>query len=152
VIVLTIITILAVFVALQPIIPTSAERFSEVGILGPQQTFANYTKTIRENQTFPLYGFVENNQGVAEYYKLLVKLGNSSTVVSNSTSANAPALSGYSIVLNDGQNSTFPMNLSINRTGTNLRLIFELWMFNVTTSSFAYTGLWDQLWINVTST
>ena len=35
--------------------------------------------------------------------------------------------------------------------GLNQRLIFELWMFNTTTASFAYTGLFNQLWLNVTT-
>ncbi len=152
VVALAIVTILAVFVALQPIIPTNSERFSAIGVLGPQQTIANYPKTVAKNQPFLLYGFVQNNQGPVEYYQVLVKLGNNDTIVSNTTSASAPVLARYSSVLNYGENITFPMNLSINHNGTNLRLIFELWMFNTTTSAFAYTGNWGQLWMNVTST
>jgi len=42
--------------------------------------------------------------------------------------------------------------LSVNRSGTNTRIIFELWSYNVPNSGFEYTGLWNQILLNVTST
>lgn len=152
VIALVVVTILAVFAAVQPIIPYNASHFSELGVLGSQQKFANYPTNITRGQSFVLYAYVGNHEGVVEYYKVLVKLGNNNTVVSNTTSANAPVISSYSYVLNDGQNTTFPMNLSINQSATNLRMIFELWTLSTSNASFSYTGLWNQLWVNVTST
>lgn len=151
VIALAIVTILLVFVAVQPLIPYNSEQFSELGTLGPQKTIANYPTTLTVNQNFLLYGYIGNHQGTVEYYTLFVKLGNVNTIISNTTSSNAPVLSTYSYVLNNGQNTTFPMNLSIGQNGTNLRLILELWMYNQSSSAFSYTGLWNQLWINVTS-
>ncbi|MDH2901930.1 MAG: DUF1616 domain-containing protein [archaeon] len=152
IIALAIITILAVFVAVQPIIPSNSEHFSELGILGPQQTIANYPSNITKGQAFSLYAYVGNHEGGVEYYQVLVKLViNTSYVISNTTSANAPIISSYSYVLDNGKNTTLPMNLSVNQTGTNLRLLFELWSFDTSSSSFSYTGLTDQLWLNVTT-
>ena len=82
---------------------------------------------------------------------MLIKLGNQTTPVSNATSAAAPVIASYSRVLDNNQSWTFPINLSINETGTNLKIIFELWSYNVTSSTFDYTGLWNQLYVNVTS-
>lgn len=152
VIALVVVTILCVFVAIEPIIPSNSEHFSELGILGPQQTIANYPNSLKSGEPFLLYGYIGNHEGMAEYYALYVKLGNNNTVVSNVTAASAPVISSYSYILGSGQNTTFPMNLSIGQNGTNLRMIFELWSFNKTRSSFSYTGLWNQLWINVTAT
>ena len=152
VIALAIITILAVFVAVQPVIPSNSEHFSELGILGPQQTIANYPTNITKGEAFSLYAYVGNHEGASEYYQVLVKLvTNTNYVISNTTSANAPIISSYSYVLDNGRNTTLPMNLSINQTGTNLRLVFELWSFDSLSSSFSYSGLTDQLWVNVTS-
>lgn len=151
VIALVVITILAVFVALQPVIPSNSEHFSELGILGPQQTIANYPTTLTKGHPFLLYAYLGNHEGTAEYYELVVKLGNASTVISNATAANAPVISTYSYALDDGKNTTLPMQLSINENGTNLRILFELWSFDTTSSAFTFAGLTDQLWVNVTS-
>lgn len=147
---LALVTILGVFVAIQPLIPTTNERFSELGVLGPNQTIANYPTVLKLGQHFLIYGYIGNHEGAVSDYQLLIKLGNQSTLVTNSTSSTAPLLASYYHVLDDNQNFTFPINLSLNRTGTNIKIIFELWSFNTTSSSFQYTGLWNQLYVNVT--
>jgi uncharacterized membrane protein len=148
---LVLVTILAVFVAVQPLIPSNAEQFSELGILGPTKTLGGYPTNLTAGQVFMLYGYVGNHEGVVSYYKVFVKLGNQNTVVSNSTYANVPILSTHSLVLDNNQSSTFPIGLSVGQTGTNLKLIFELWRLDTTTSQFGYTGLGNYLLINVTS-
>lgn len=150
-VVLVIICLLAGLLVAQPLIPSNNQRFSELGVLGSQKTLANYPRSLTINQTFLVYGYIGNHEGAVSYYEMYVKLGNSSTTVSNVTSANAPTLATYSYVIPDGQNMTFPIDLSINHVGTNLRLIFELWSYNSTSSNFDYTGLWNQLWVNVTA-
>jgi uncharacterized membrane protein len=146
---LLLVTILAVFVAVQPLIPSNSEHFSELGILGPTKTLGGYPTNLTAGQEFMLYGYVGNYEGVVNYYKVMVKLGNQNTVVSNSTYANVPTLSEYSLVLDNNQSSTFPIRLSVGRTGTNLKLIFELWRFNTTISQFGYAGKSDFLSVNV---
>ncbi|MGI0079042.1 MAG: DUF1616 domain-containing protein [Nitrososphaerales archaeon] len=150
-VVLVIICLVAGTVVAQPFFPSNGSHFSALAVLGPQQTISGYPTNVSTNQTFLLYGFIGNYEGVVSSYELFVKLGNTSTIISNSTSANAPVVARYSYVVADGQNVTFPMNLSINRAGNNLRLIFELWSYDPSVSNFTYTGLWNQLWLNVTS-
>lgn len=148
---LVLITILAVFVAIQPLLPSNSEKFSELGVLGANQTIANYPANLVTGQHFLLYGYVGNHEGTAYYYKVLVKLGNQTTEISNSTSAKAPIIGTYLQILLNNQSWTFPIYLSVNRTGTNLKLIFELWDYNSTASNFEYDGLWNQIYLNVTS-
>jgi uncharacterized membrane protein len=148
---LVIVTILAVFAAVQPLIPTNSEKFSELGILGPNQTIANYPTSLKVGQPFSLYGYIGNHEGLVEYYRLLIKLGNQSTQISNSSSADLLPLLTYSRIIDDNQSWVFPIGMSINQTGTNLKLIFELWAYNETLGAFQYTGLWDQLYLNVSS-
>ena len=149
---LVLITTLTVFVALQPILPSNSELYSELGILGPSQIIGGYPTNVTMGQQISLYGYVGNHEGVVTYYEMLVKFGNNSTQISNSTSADAPILASYFHVLGNNQSWTFPVDFSVNQSGTNQRLIFELWSYNKTTSAFSYMGLWNQLWINVTST
>lgn len=148
---LAVVTILAVFAAVSPILPSNAEKFSELGVLGPSQQIGGYPSTAVVGHSFLLYAYVGNHEGGVSYYEVLVKAGNQGTAVSNSTSADVPPILSRSLVLQDNSSTVFPVNLAMPTAGLNQRLIFELWMFNSTTTQFAYTGLWNQLWINVTS-
>jgi uncharacterized membrane protein len=127
------------------------EPFSELGVLGPTQKISGYPTTLTVGQEFLLYGYVGNQEGTLNYYQVLVKLGNQGTTISNSTYASAPQLSSYGLVLANNQSSIFPVRLFIDNPGLNQRVIFELWMFNDTSSKFAYTGLYNQIWVNVTA-
>ncbi|MDG6902849.1 MAG: extracellular solute-binding protein, partial [Nitrososphaerota archaeon] len=50
------------------------------------------------------------------------------------------------------QNQTYlePITLSLDHNGTNVRLVFELWVFQTNTSSFAFDNRINQLYLNVT--
>jgi uncharacterized membrane protein len=128
------------------------EKFSELGVLGPNQTIGGYPTRVVVGHSFLLYGFVGNHEGIAENYRLLVKLGNQSTPVTNATYAVAPLLATFWRIIDSNQNWLFPMNLTISQAGVYTKLIFELWYYNLSNSSFAYKGLWNQILMNVTLT
>ena len=148
-IILACITILIIVAAIAPLISVGRPKYSGLGILGPDQTARGYPTSVAVNQSFLLYGFVENHEGNVENYELLVKLGNQATVVSNATYASAPVLASFWRFVRENETWTFPMNLTLSQAGNNMRVIFELWSFDVPASSFVYTGLWDQIWLNV---
>ena len=147
---LVLVTILAVFATIQPILPANSQPFSELGVLGPSQTIGGYPTSVVAGHSFLLYGYIGNHEGASSYYQFLVKVGNQTTQISNSTFAQTPVIYTYSHVLENNQTTTFPLTLTLGSQGTNVRLIFELWSYNVTTSSYGYTGLYAQLWLNVT--
>jgi uncharacterized membrane protein len=147
---LAVVTMLGVLAAVYPVIPLNSEHFSELGVLGPDQKIGGYPTTVTVGQQILLYGYVGNHEGVPSYYQVLVKLGNQSTVVSNSTAASARVIFTHYQVLNDNKSAVFPISLTLGDPATNERLVFELWSFNATSSTFVYTGLWDQFWVNVT--
>jgi uncharacterized membrane protein len=144
------VTIFAVFAALQPILPSNAEKSSDFGILGPNMSIGGYPANVTLGTAVHLYLYLVNHEGAVTYYQVLVKLGNDATQVSNTTASDAPEISSYSFVLADNESSTFPISLTLGTIGSNLKLIFELWSYNVSSSEFAYTGLSDQLLVNVT--
>ena len=49
---LILLAIVGIFVALQPLLPSTAEKFSELGVLGPNQTIANYPTALKTGQPF----------------------------------------------------------------------------------------------------
>jgi uncharacterized membrane protein len=147
--VLLLVTGSIVTAALLPLLPVREERFSELGVLGPGRTVGSYPRSVRVNQSFLLYGLVENHQRAVENYRVLAKSGNQSTVITNNTYANAPVIGTYWHILVDNQTWVFPMNLTLNHAGVNTRLIFELWSYNATNLAFEYSGLWNQVWLDV---
>lgn len=143
-------TALAVLAAVYPVLPANNQPFSALGVLGPNRDIGGYPTNVTVGQQVLLYGYVGDHEGTAAYYQFVVKLGNQSTVVSNSTAADAPVVFTRYQVLANNASVTFPVQLSLSTPGTDERLIFELWSFNPGTSHFSYTGLWNQLILNVT--
>jgi len=150
-VILASITIIIVIATLAPFLPVREQRFSELGVLGPNQTIKGYPTSVVVNQSFLLYGLVGNHEGNVENYQLVVKLGNQTTIVTNTTYATAPVMATYWHILRENETWLFPMNLSVNHVGNNTRIIFELWSYHIPTSGFKYTGVWNHIWLNVTS-
>jgi uncharacterized membrane protein len=150
-IILVSVALLVIIAAIAPLISVREPRYSELGILGPNRTTSGYPTVVPVNQSFLLYGFVKNHEGHVEDYQLLVKVGNQTTTVSNATYADAPVISTFWQILRENETWTFPMNLSLNQAGNDTRIIFELWSYAVPSSIYEYTGLWDQIWLNVTA-
>jgi hypothetical protein len=124
------------------------EQFSELGVLGPNQTIGNYPSEVVSGSSVNLYVYVENDLASPAWYSVIVKLGDNSTQVNP---APVPATLALDEVLLPGENGTLPVTVTLTNVGTDQRLIFELWQFNSTTGTFQYTQLWDQLWVNVTA-
>ncbi len=151
--VLVLVTIILILAALQPIFSpfSSVQRNSQLGLLGPNETASNYPTNVTVNHPFAIYGYLANEEGTSQYYNVMVKLGNQTTLINSSAPANAPIVTEYFHVLNNNQTYIFPMNLSISQAGTGKHLIFELWSYQLTSSGwkFVYTGIFDQLTLNV---
>lgn len=150
--VLGVIAILLIFGIVQPLFPFDIHHYSELGILGPDRTVSSFPTSAHVGQVISLYGFIGNHEGDVRYYDVVAKFGNKSTTVSNITSAKGPILLNYSVILGNNESFVFPMNITIPNAGENQRIIFELWNYNISQSEFDYTGLWNQVWINVSST
>ena len=127
----------------------NVEPFSELGILGPNQKIADYPSSVLTGQNFTLYLYVGNHEGQVTYYQVLVKLGNQSNASINASLPVQP-IASYSMVLLDNQTYLEPITLSLNHNGTNVRLVFELWVFETNSSSFAFDNRVNQLYLNVT--
>jgi uncharacterized membrane protein len=149
--VIAFVTVLALFVVWQPLIMKNNDNFSELLVLGPNQNLSGYPNQVNVSQRILLYAFVYNHEGKVEYYQLVVKLGNQSTLVSNEAPANAIVIITRQRIVQEGGNYTFPLMLSLNSTGINERIIFELWDYDPSASNFRYMGIWNEIWLNVTS-
>lgn len=125
------------------------EPFSEIGLLGPKKKIGDYPREVIVGEPIKLYLYLGNHEGKVMYYVILVKLGNRSTFVNSTIPADAPVIDVYERILAHNETCLIPVILRINRTGINLRLIFEMWIYDENLE-LKYHGRWLQLWINVT--
>ena len=151
--VVIVILIASAAVSVYPILEEGrvVEPFSELGVLGPNGKLGDYPRNLVVGQEFNLFLYVGNHEGVSEYYQVQVKLGDSAHNVSDTTPLDAPIATMYETVLGDGSNTTIPVKMSISQPGTNVRLVFELWRYDVNVHRFVYHQRWTQLWLNVTA-
>ncbi len=147
---LVVIAIILIVLAVQPLAQIPQQGYSELGVLGPNQTIGGYPTNVVVGKPLVLYGFVGDHEGFIEYYQILVKLGSANTNVSNVMSENAPIILSFSRVLDNNQSYIFPINITLSSPSSNTVLIFELWQYSSSQSSFIFTGLWDKIHINVT--
>jgi uncharacterized membrane protein len=139
-------------VAAYPIIAEyrgTVEPFSELGILGPNKMLGDYPNEIGVDQPLKLYIYVGNHEGKIQYYRVVAKLGNINSTVSDSEALDAPVFAYWDIVLPNEENSTIPIQLSISKVGLNQRLVFELHNYDDEIGNFVYHQRWTQLWLNV---
>lgn len=127
----------------------NVEPFSELGILGPNQKIADYPTHVLTGQNFTLYLYVGNHEGQAMYYDVVAKLGDRSSVINENVSLASPPIASYGTVLLNNQTYLSPITLSLDHNGTNVRLVFELWVYQPNSSSFVYDHRFTQLWMNI---
>ena len=151
-VVLAIIVVVGVFAASQTIYAGRVvEPFSELGLLGPNKKIGDYPKEVVVGLPYRLYIYVGNHEGEVKYYRVLIKLGDAETFINETTPADAPIIHSFDQVLMHNQTVIRPYDMVINSTGTNLRLLVELWSFDPERDEFVYTGRWNQLWLNATA-
>lgn len=141
-------------IAVYPVLSANrvVEPFTELGVLGQYGKLGDYPKEVRVDEKFNLFLYLGNHEGRAQYYRVLAKLGNQASNVSDTQPMDAPIFASWDVLLGNEQNRTMPVTLSIGEAGVNLRLVFELYRFNTESSGFVYHERWTQLWMNVTKT
>jgi len=126
------------------------EPFSELGLLGPGRKIGDYPREVVAGLPFTLNIYVGNHEGKTAYYKVLVKVGDNSSLINESTPLSAEPITEVRAVLTHNSSQTIPVNITLYEPATRLRLVFEMWVFNETAGLFSYHGRWNQLWLNVT--
>lgn len=128
------------------------EPYSEIGVLGSRGKIGDYPRQLAVGQRFNLTIYVGNYEGRAEYYRVMAKVGDEQSTITDIVPMNVPPFSYWDFILMNGQNSSLPVTLAINEAGLNRRLVFELHIFDSDSSDFVYHQRWIQLWMNVTET
>jgi hypothetical protein len=161
------------------------EHFSELYLLGPDQTAGNYPFDIAVGQNYSIYVGVGNQLGSSAYYVLYVKLGNETDQMPNNTLGTPSSLQPlyeYRFSIQDSMNweslLTFSVSnasssgnnshintLQINGVTFNVdkpvmwdsksatfkyQLLFELWIYNSSSSAISFNDRFVDLQLNLT--
>jgi uncharacterized membrane protein len=151
-VIMLVILSLGVLTAVPPILPDRVvEPFTELGILGPNLKLGDYPESVEVGESFTLYLYLGNHESRVMFYRTLVKFGGELSFASETEPMDAPVIASYDHVVLNENNVTRQMSLSAEITGTNRRLVFELYKYDEDAGDFVYSGEWVQLWMNVTS-
>jgi len=126
------------------------EPFSALGLLNKNAKIGDYPREVVAGTPFQLNVYIENHEGKTMYYKILVKLGNKTSIINETTPLNTQPILELRTILPHNTSIIIPVNITIYQPTTNLRLVFEMWIFNETTQTFTYYNRWNQLWLNIT--
>lgn len=140
-------------VAIYPVLSTNVviEPFSEIGILGANGKLGDYPKSVTVGNKFNLFVYVGDHEGKSEYYRIQVKLCDEKDNITDTQPLTKDPIISWDLFLMDNQNITFPVTLSLNESGVNKRLVFELNIFEPSNNDFIFKSR-AQLWLNVTKT
>jgi uncharacterized membrane protein len=126
------------------------EPFSELGLLDSSGKIGKYPKEVAAGSPLLLNVYVGNHEGRAVYYRVLVKAGDKSSFINASTPLPAEPLIDIRTILSHNSSRIIPVNVVLNKPAVNVRLVFEMWIYDENSGVFKYHGRWNQLWINVT--
>jgi uncharacterized membrane protein len=127
------------------------EPHSEIGVLGPNGKIGEYPTNIKTGDPIRLFIYVGNNEGRAQYYRIIVQLVPTISInnSNNTKMVNVQTIDTFYLFLMSGQNNTIPINFSISQPNNSTRLTFELYTYNLEAQNFVYRNR-NQLWLNVT--
>jgi hypothetical protein len=97
--------------------PPAGQEFSEVYILGSNQTFDNIPFNIKADVNYSVYLGIANQMGSSCYYTALVKMANDSNSLPNATletPSTLPALYEFNTFLSNGGTWETPLTFQVN--------------------------------------
>lgn len=148
--VLMAIVIIATIYSIIQVIHQPMEPFTAIGVLNSSCMMGDYPHHVIIGQPIQLCIYVYNHLGKPGFFQVRVKIGDRNNLPSNTTPLEKPPIKQIMHILNE--NSSFMKNitLTLNKTGTNIALVFELWIYNTTTNEWTYTGRWCHIYVNAT--
>ena len=123
--------------------PAPKEPFAAIYLLDSEKQTENFPKTVvlGENNTFPLWVGVENQNDTTMVFAVYLKLDNGTALVNPSP---VDVTESFERTLLDEEVWEFQVTINIDELGSH-RIIFELWTFNETENDFLYSGNWVNL-------
>jgi hypothetical protein len=134
--------------------PEVVEPFTAIALLNEECKMGDYPRYAAEGSNLTLCIYVYNHVGKPVYYMVVYKLGSAETLPTNTTPSPQKPLASWRGVLSHGENTTFLVEVPVRAPSpgaVNATLIFELWIYDTSTSSWSYTGRWVHLHVQLVS-
>lgn len=132
------------------LMPGSSENFTAIGLLNSECKIGDYPRVALNNTYIDLCIFIANYMNKPILYKVIYKIGNETTLPTNSTPSDSEPLESWWGVLSNGGNTTFPVRVLVASPSIGrVALIFELWIYDTDKRDWVYSGEWVHLYINV---
>jgi uncharacterized membrane protein len=126
------------------------QPMSEVGLLGPTGTFSGYPSQMVVGTNYTLELYLVNHEGKSMIYAVYEEIGGPASMINQTVPLSSNPVETYWFVLPNNGTLVRPITVSLNSTGQDVRLVWELWAYSVGSSSWTYTGAWAQLFVNAT--
>ncbi|WP_048812791.1 hypothetical protein [Acidilobus saccharovorans] len=124
--------------------------FSVIALLNSNLEIGDYPQELLPNSNVTLYVLIKNEMNDVMLYQVRVGVLNAS--LPPGPSSLNESISGYDLymVIPSGHNATAPIVLRAPARPGQYKLLLLLYYYNVSTGSFYYSGLFNQLYFNVT--
>jgi len=147
-VVLALIVVGSVFGVAELLRPRVTEPFTALGLLNENLKIGDYPSKVVAGQNITLGIFVDNHMGYPIYYRVVFKVGDNTTLPTNSTESPMPPLKYWEGFLDHDANTTFLIHISVSEVGRKA-LIFELWTYDPEAGEWRYSGRWNHLYVDV---
>ncbi len=124
--------------------------FSVIALLNSQGLIGDYPALVLASSNVTLMVLVINHMNNVMLYRVSIAVVNSSAPPDPSSLARAQESFDLYIVVPPGQNATAPLRFMAPSTPGQYKLLLLLYYYNSTTGLFNYSGLFNQLYFNVT--
>ncbi|MHA1377859.1 MAG: hypothetical protein ACTSRG_05715 [Candidatus Helarchaeota archaeon] len=129
------------------------QRFSAIGVLDGSGGTTSYTKSAPVNTTLNYTVSVVNQEDMTLYYRVIIKYGNESTINSllHPSKNVSTELTHFDVILPNDLLVFHKISFQIPKVQNNTKIIFELWKYVPLVHQFIYSGMWNHLWVNITT-
>lgn len=148
--VLTALVVVASVFSAAMVIPRHPEGFTAIGLLNKNCMIGEYPRHIYVGENVTLCVFMYNYMGRPLLLQARMKLGSRGRIPSNTTPLDTPIILNVTRILPDKGNYTGRVSFTLNETGSNIAIVFELWRYDSSLKEWVYTGRWVHLYVNVT--
>lgn len=143
-----VISAVGIAVVLSPEIP---EPFMSLGLLNENCKMGGLPSTVMNNSVLRFCIFVSNYMNKPVLYRVDYKISEDGLLPINNTPLDLSPSKSWHGILNNKENTTMLVEVLVKSSSSRrITLVFELWIFDTSSQSWKYTGIWNHHHVNVT--
>uniref|UniRef100_A0A7J3I8N0 DUF1616 domain-containing protein n=1 Tax=Ignisphaera aggregans TaxID=334771 RepID=A0A7J3I8N0_9CREN len=131
--------------------PEIVEPFQAMGLLSEDLVIGDYPRIVYPRQNLSLGIFIYNHRPYPILVQVRYKIGNSTTLPTNTTPSPEPTIKIFEFLVDVKKNITqrVTVPIAVNKSANRVALIFELWIYSIEEREWVYTGIWNHIYVDV---